>query len=175
MHGHMKDHGMFGHRGFGPGRMMGMGMGMGGPARRGDVQPAVIALLKEQDMHGYQIIQELAERSGGAWSPSPGSIYPTLQALEDQGFVTSERVGGKRVYSLTDTGREYAETLPDEAPWDNMVGMFDATKPLREGMRGLVMATMQVGRAGNPEQIEKVAAILADARKRVYELLASDE
>ena len=108
-------HGPHGHGGFGH---LGKLMGMGSPVRRGDVQPAVIALLKEQDMHGYQIIQELTERSGGAWNPSPGSIYPILQMLEDQGMVTSEKVGGKRVFSLTDAGREYAETLPDQAPWD---------------------------------------------------------
>ena len=107
-------------------------MGMGSPVRRGDVQPAVIALLKEQDMHGYQIIQELTERSGGAWNPSPGSIYPTLQMLEDQGMVTSEKVGGKRVFSLTDAGREYAETLPDQAPWDEATSDSDPTRRLRE-------------------------------------------
>ena len=158
-------------RGFGHGRMM----NMGGPARRGDVQPAVIALLAEQDMHGYQIIQELTERSGGAWTPSPGSIYPTLQALEDQGMVTSEKVGGKRVFSLTDEGREYAASLPEQAPWDEMASDTDPTRRLREVVQGLMAATWQVGRGGNRQQIEKTTEILAEARKRVYEQLANDE
>ena len=161
-----------GHGGFGG---FGRHMGMGSPARRGDVQPAVIALLKEQDMHGYQIIQELTERSGGAWNPSPGSIYPTLQALEDQGMVVSEKVGGKRIFSLTETGREYAESLPDQAPWDDMAGGSDPTKRLREVVQGLMAATWQVARTGTPSQIEKTADILSEARKRIYQQLAGDE
>jgi len=171
MHPHGKHGGMFGPRGFGPGRHMGMGK----QARRGDVQPAVVALLKEQSMHGYQIIQELGDRSGGSWNPSPGSIYPTLQVLEDQGMVTSERVGGKRVYSLTESGREYAESLPEQAPWDDMSGDGDPTRQLREVVQGLMMATWQVGRMGKPEQIDKTIAILSEARKRVYEQLAGEE
>jgi DNA-binding PadR family transcriptional regulator len=171
MHPHGRQHGPFGQRGFGFGRFM----GMGSPARRGDVQPAVIALLSEQDMHGYQIIQELTERSGGAWNPSPGSIYPTLQALEDQDLVTSEKVGGKRIFSLTDAGREFAKTLPDQAPWDDMASDSDPTRRLREVVQGLMAATWQVGRTGSPKQIENTADILTEARKRIYEQLAGDE
>lgn len=173
MHHHDMAHKFFGRHGFGPARFG--GMGMGNPARRGDVQPAVIALLKERDMHGYQIIQELTERSGGAWSPSPGSIYPTLQALEDQGLVSSEKVGGKRVFTLTDAGREYADTLPEQAPWDDMSVGFESTRKLREVVGGLMAATFQVGRTGSSQQVEKTVAILTEARKRIYELLASDE
>lgn len=174
MHPHGKHHGMFGgHRGFGPGKFM--GMGMGSQARRGDVQPAVIALLAEKDMHGYQIIQELTERSGGAWTPSAGSIYPTLQALEDQGMVTSEQVGGKRVYTLTDEGRAFAESLPDKAPWEEMASDADPSRRLREVVQGLMAATWQVGRAGSPKQIDKTVEILDEARKRIYEQLAGDE
>ena len=171
MHPHGMRHGMFGHRGFGPGRFM----GMGSPARRGDVQPAVIALLKEKDMHGYQIIQELAERSGGVWNPSPGSIYPTLAALEDQGLVTGEKVGGKRVFTLTDAGREYAESLPDQAPWEEMSGDSDPTRRLREVVPTLIAAAWQVARTGTPQQVDKTAEILTEARKRIYEQLAGDE
>jgi len=172
MHPHGMKHGMLGHRGLGHGRFM----GMGSPARRGDVQPAVVALLKEHDMHGYQIIQELTERSGGAWTPSPGSIYPTLQALEDQGLVTSEKVGGKRVFTLTDAGHEYAATLPDQAPWDDMTGGgWERARQLRDVVGSLMAATVQVGRTGSAEQVETTAQILAEARKRIYELLASDE
>jgi DNA-binding PadR family transcriptional regulator len=170
MHPHGKHHGPFGS-GFGHGRLM----GMGSQVRRGDVQPAVIALLKEQDMHGYQIIQELTERSGGSWAPSPGSIYPILQMLEDQGMVTGEKVGGKRVFSLTDAGREYAETLPEKAPWEEFDGEIDPTRRLRKVFHGLMMATAQVGRSGSRDQIEKTADILTEARKRIYEQLAGDE
>jgi DNA-binding PadR family transcriptional regulator len=148
---------------------------MGSQVRRGDVQPAVIALLKEQDMHGYQIIQELTERSGGAWNPSPGSIYPILQMLEDQDMVTSEKVGGKRVFSLTDAGREYAETLPEQAPWEDLDNDSDPTRRLRKSFGGLMAATAQVGRSGSRDQIEKAADIVTEARKRIYELLAGDE
>jgi DNA-binding PadR family transcriptional regulator len=171
--GHHGHGGHGGHGGFGGG--FGRMMGMGSKVRRGDVQPAVIALLKEQDMHGYQIIQELTERSGGSWNPSPGSIYPILQMLEDQDMVTSERVGGKRVFSLTESGREYAETLPDEAPWAEMSFESDPTRRLRKAFGGLMAAAGQVGRSGSQAQMDKTADIIDEARKRVYELLAGDE
>ncbi len=91
------------HGGFGPG--FGPAMFGRGPKRgRGDVRAAIIALLAEEPMHGYQIITEIAERSGGVWHPSPGSVYPTLQALEDQGLVTADQAAGRRVFSLTDEG-----------------------------------------------------------------------
>lgn len=146
--------------------------GHGSRARRGDVQVAVLALLREQDMHGYQIIQELSDRSGGAWSPSPGSVYPTLQMLEDQGMVKSERVGGKRVFSLTDLGRTHAEQIPEGAPWASIAEESDPERRLRESFLGLVSAATQVARAGSPEQVEQAADIVADARKRIYTILA---
>jgi DNA-binding PadR family transcriptional regulator len=161
-----------GHHGPGPGFVR--GMNVGNRARRGDVQSAVIALLKEQSMHGYQIIQELSERTNGAWNPSPGSIYPTLQLLEDQGLVASEKVGGRRVFSLTDAGRERAAALPEQAPWDEMGGEADPSRRLRETVHGLMGATAQIVRAGTPEQVDKTADILAEARKRIYQMLAGE-
>lgn len=171
MHPHSGRPGPHGHGGFGHGRLM----GMGSQVSRGEVRPSVVALLKERDMHGYQIIQELAERSGGAWNPSPGSIYPILQQLEDEGMVTSEKVGGKRVFSLTDAGRQLAETLPAEAPWDVLVTESDPTQRLRKVFHALMVVTSQVGRVGSPTQIEKTADILAEARKRIYQQLADDD
>src|SRR3954465_5608484 len=74
--------------------------------RRGDVRSAILALLDDRRMHGYERIQELEERTGGRWKPSAGSIYPTLQLLEDEGLVTPEEVDGRKVYSLTDSGEK---------------------------------------------------------------------
>lgn len=144
-------------------------------AKRGDVQAAVMALLNEQDMHGYQIIQELSERSGGAWNPSPGSVYPALQVLEQQGMVSSEESGGRRVFSLTDVGRKHAEMLPEQAPWDQMAEDSDSSRRLRDIFHGLMSATSQAARSGDDEQIAKTAEILANARKHIYLMLAGDE
>src|ERR687889_26340 len=94
----------------------------GSKARRGDVRSAILAVLAERPMNGYQIIQEIAERSGGAWKPSPGSIYPTLQQLEDEGLVTADAATGRRTFTLTDEGRAYVAEHADEvaAPWEAM-------------------------------------------------------
>ncbi len=112
--------------GFGGGRHGAFGPGFGPPMfgrglkrERGDVRAAILALLAEEPMHGSQIITELTERSGGVWRPSPGSVYPTLQALEDQGLVTADKSEGRRVFSLTAEGRTAAEEVADgPAPWE---------------------------------------------------------
>ena len=117
-HGHRGFRGPFGPHGHGGG-FGGFGGPGGGRARRGDVRTAVLRLLGEQPMHGYQIIQELSSRSGGAWTPSAGSVYPTLQLLADEGLVTSEETGGKKIFSLTEAGiAAVAETADQPAPWD---------------------------------------------------------
>lgn len=153
----------------------GMRFGPGNRARRGDIQIAVLALLSESAMHGYQIIQELAERSGGAWTPSAGSVYPTLQLLEDQGQVVSEQVAGKRVFSLTEEGKARADALPDKQPWAGLAGEADTERGLREAFMSLVGATTQVARAGSPEQIERAVGVLNEARRQMYVMLAGDE
>jgi len=173
MHGHGFGPGFGGPGGFG-GHPFGKHGRSHGRARRGDVQPAILALLAEQDMHGYQIIQELTERSGGAWTPSPGSVYPTLQALEDQGLVTSSQVSGKRVFSLTDTGREAAAGAENTTPWDSFAPMGGAKVKVRDAMFGLGAATVQIMRSGTDEQAEKTAAILDEARKAIYLMLAGE-
>jgi DNA-binding PadR family transcriptional regulator len=176
-----------GGRGKGRGRPDGFGLGYGrrgefggpfgrGPRMgRGDVRAAILALLTEEPMHGYQIITELTERSGGAWHPSPGSVYPTLQAMEDQGLVTANKSEGRRVFSLTDEGRAAAEAAGDgPAPWEDAAR--GANRPLLD-LRGLIgevaAATMQVGRAGNEQQVKAVGEILADTRRRIYLILAN--
>jgi len=123
-------------------------------------------------MHGYQIISELEERTGGAWKPSPGSVYPTLQMLEDEGLVRPEADGGKNVFHLTDAGREVAEA-GDAAPWEAVAG--DATaNDLRRTFGQLVMAFKQVAQTGTPDQLERATKILNDARKAIYGILAED-
>jgi DNA-binding PadR family transcriptional regulator len=162
-HGH---HGPHGH-GFGP----------FGRARRGNVRAAVLSVLADRPMHGYEIMQELQERSGGAWRPSPGSVYPTLQLLEDQGLVKGEDVEGKRVFSLTDEGRAEADAVkarPGEAPWESGAG-DDPRFKLRQAVFQVAGAAKQVGAGGSAEQVQEALAILTETRRRIYQLLADGE
>jgi DNA-binding PadR family transcriptional regulator len=128
-------------------------------------------------MHGYQIIQELAERSGGAWRPSPGSIYPALQLLQDEGLVTAEETDGKRVFTLTDSGREHAAARADgPTPWDEAArGEGSDQAALRELGAQLLGAVIQVGQAGTPTQIEAAKTLLGSTRRELYRLLAEDD
>src|SRR5215470_7705944 len=120
MHQRHQRHGPAGRREFARSRGFRYGRGRGGPrARRGDVRAAVLALLAERPMHGYEMIQEVEERSEGAWTPSAGSIYPTLQMLEDEGLVRGEESEGKRRFTLTDEGAtEQKEKAGEETPWE---------------------------------------------------------
>jgi DNA-binding PadR family transcriptional regulator len=159
--------------------------GPGGPrirgprARRGDVRAAALALLAEQPMNGYQIIQEIGERSGGVWRPSPGSVYPALQQLEDEVLIRAEAGdGGRRGYVLTDAGRTYVEEHPEElrAPWDVVAGgAGGAAIEMRTLMQQLGMAAFQVVSAGTDAQQAQARKVLADARKSLYRILAADE
>ena len=126
-------------------------------------------------MHGYQIIQELSARSGGAWSPSAGSVYPTLQLLADEGLVASEETGGKKVFSLTEAGAAaVAEVADQPAPWDEAARSDSGVQSLREAAPRLMQAIWQVGKTGSPDQVARAAAILTDARKKLYAILAED-
>ncbi|WP_328883023.1 PadR family transcriptional regulator [Streptomyces sp. NBC_00299] len=168
----------FGGPGFGPGPWGPRG-GRGGPrgrARRGDVRASILALLKDRPMHGYEMIQEIAERSGGAWKPSPGSVYPTLQLLEDEGLIASASEGGKKLFSLTEAGREAAEAGP-EAPWEEASRGVDweALGEIRQAGFGLMEAFGQVWKTGSKEQREKALTVINDARKRLYLILADED
>jgi len=156
---------MRGGRGYGRGRHR---------VRRGDVRSAILALLDDRSMHGYEMIQELEERTGGRWTPSAGSIYPTLQLLEDEGLVTAEEVDGRKVYSLTEAGKEAAPDRTNEArPWEE--GDEDSPRfAVRSELMRTVGAAKQVARADDDEQMEKAAQILKDARKQLYGILAED-
>ncbi|MER6323109.1 PadR family transcriptional regulator [Streptomyces coelicoflavus] len=164
--------------GFGHGGPWG-GRGRGGPrgrARRGDVRASILALLKDRPMHGYEMIQEIAERSGGAWKPSPGSVYPTLQLLEDEGLIASESEGGKKLFALTEAGRTAAEEGP-EAPWEEASrGVdWDALNDVRQAGFGLMEAFGQVWKTGSKEQREKALAVIGEARKKLYLILADED
>ena len=150
---------------FGPGR--------GPMVRRGDVRTAILTLLAEEPMHGYQIIQRLGDRSGGMWRPSAGSVYPTLQQLEDEGLVKGEERDGRKVFALTDDGRKAAaQSAGSPAPWE-MSGSEGATS-LYGQFRPLAAAVAQVSQVGSPETLAKAQAILMEARRSLYRLLAED-
>ncbi len=171
-----------GHR-HGPG----FGAGFGGPgrgrgpwarAKRGDVRAAILLALADEPMHGYQIMQQLEQRSGGAWRPSPGSVYPTLQLLEDQGLIKGEEAEGKRVFSLTDAGAGEAATIKErlgESPFGAEGGEQDPRFALRQAVFSLGGAAKQVAVSGSADDAQKALEILRDARKRVYALLADAE
>ena len=142
--------------------------------RRGDVRSAVLALLDDRPMHGYEMIQELEERTGGRWTPSAGSIYPTLQLLEDEGLVTAEEVEGRKVYSLTEAGKESApERTEGGRPWEQ--GDEDSPRfEVRSELFRTIGAAKQVARGDDDEQMAKAAEILKDARKKLYGILAEE-
>jgi DNA-binding PadR family transcriptional regulator len=153
--------------------------GMRGPrARRGDVRAAALALLAEEPMNGYQIIQAIAERSDGVWRPSPGSVYPALQQLEDEGLIRAEAAEGRRAYQLTDEGRSYVEAHPEEvrAPWDVVAGSVgDSAIEMRNLIGQVAMAAFQVVSAGTEAQVGQAREVLTDTRKALYRLLAADD
>jgi DNA-binding PadR family transcriptional regulator len=153
---------------------------MRGPrARRGDVRAAALALLAEEPMNGYQIIQAIGDRSDGVWRPSPGSVYPALQQLEDEGLIRSDvGEGGRRAFQLTDEGRAYVEAHPDEVrePWDAVAGSVgDSAIEMRRLVGQVGMAAFQVVSAGTDSQAAQARQVLTDARKALYRLLAADE
>ena len=143
-------------------------------AGRGDIRAAILVLLAEEPMHGYQIIQELTERTGGVWRPSPGSVYPTLQQLQDEELVReAPSDSGKRVYELTETGREQAAGAT--APWSEVTGeSADALVSLHDLVHQVMAATRQVAHAGTAAQLEAAQNVLRDARRALYRLLAED-
>ena len=146
-----------------------------GRMRRGDIRTALLAALAEAPGHGYEVIQTLEAKTNGAWRPSPGSVYPTLQLLEDEGLVRSVERDGKRVYEITDAGREESINRIEAAggaPWEHNARGGRRFGELREGAVGILMASKQVTAVGNPEQIEKASAILKEARRQLYQLLA---
>jgi DNA-binding PadR family transcriptional regulator len=165
---------------FGPPRFKGPG-GRGPRVRRGDVRAAILDLLSEgQSWNGYQIIQEIGERTQGVWRPSAGSVYPALQQLEDEGLITAATAGEdrRRNYTLTDEGRAYVQAHTDElkASWDAVTGSIDdAAFQMHNLARQVMMASVQVSQAGTAAQVQQASKILADTRKSLYRILAADD
>ena len=148
---------------------------VGARVGRGDVRAAVLALLAEKPMHGYQIIREIEERSGGNWKPSAGSVYPTLQLLADEGLISVEESNGRKTYALTDEGREEVTAAGASAPWEAAAASDGApfTALPKAGIE-LAQAAAQVRRTGTPEQIQQAVVVLDEARRRLYSILAQD-
>jgi len=142
------------------------------------VRAAILALLAEQPRNGYQIMQELEQRSRGVWRPSPGSVYPALQLLEDEGLVRAEESGGGRVFQLTDRGRAYVKEHESEvaAPWEAMSSTAgNEVLDVMGLLRSLAVAAMQVAHAGSPAQLAEARKVLAEARRALYRILAAEE
>jgi DNA-binding PadR family transcriptional regulator len=159
--------------GHGPGAAFGGGRGR---RRRGDVRASLLLLLSEQPRNGYQLMQAIEELSRGRWRPSPGSVYPTLAQLEDEGLVRATEQEGSKLFELTDLGREHLDRhAPGEAPWtpDGEHAGADQAD-LRPLLRNLAIAMAQVERAGDEQQVARAAELLTEARRGLYRILADD-
>jgi DNA-binding PadR family transcriptional regulator len=162
--------------GFGPGGPRGRGRGR--KARRGDIRTAALLLLAEEPRNGYQIMQEVQERSDGVWRPSPGSVYPALSQLEDEGLIRSEEGDGRKLFALTDEGRAAVQERGEDkpAPWEQMSGdVSDEAHALGKLMREVAYAFAQVMHTGGKEQLGKAREVLATARRDLYRILADGE
>ncbi|MDT5011749.1 MAG: hypothetical protein QOH57_3366 [Mycobacterium sp.] len=169
--------------GFGPG--FGPGGGRGGPrgrgrgrgrGRRGDVRAAILALLAERPMHGYEMIQQISDRSNGLWRPSPGSVYPTLQLLVDEGLIVgTESEGSKKLFELTDAGREATATT-QTPPWEEITDDADPNEVnLRAAAGQLMAAVFQAGHACSADQQKRIVDIVNNARREIYGVLGEAE
>ena len=146
-----------------------------GRRRRGDVRTALLLLLAEQPRNGYQLMQEIGERSDGRWTPSPGSVYPSLSQLEDEGLIRASELDGGKVFEITDAGRAHLEERGDApAPWDDDDDKASPTS-LRDLIRGIAVAWTQVVQTGNEAQLEKATKVLTEARRELYRILAEDD
>jgi DNA-binding PadR family transcriptional regulator len=185
MHGGRKGPGPWGGSGFGGpwGAWLAGPPGPPGPPRgqkagRGDVRAAILALVREGPLNGYQIMSEIEERSKGAWRPSPGAVYPALSQLADEGLIEAAESAGRRTFSLTAAGREYVEQNPDMArgAWESaaqqeaweLPGLFAEAARLGGGI-------VQIAHNGTPEQVRAAERVLQRARRDLYKILAADE
>jgi DNA-binding PadR family transcriptional regulator len=162
--------------GFGPGGPRGRGRGGRGRGKRGDVRAAILKLLAERPMHGYEMIQEIADRSQNLWRPSPGSVYPTLQLLVDEGLIAAtESEGSKKLFEPTDDGRAAAEKI-ETPPWEEIAdGVDPAHVTLRRAVSQLMSAVAQSAYTANDEQQQRIVDIVNNARREIYQILGESE
>jgi DNA-binding PadR family transcriptional regulator len=148
----------------------------GARARRGDIRAAVLALLAERPMHGYEMIKELEDRTGGAWVPSAGSIYPALQLLEDEGLIKGTESEGRRRFELTEDGRKEQESRQDVAPWEAVTAGYDPEfLQLRRSMLQLRASASQAVQAADSDQLQRIRELLDDTRRKIYGILAESD
>ena len=162
-----------GFRGWGP-----RGMRRGRRIRRGDVRAAILLLVEEEPRNGYGIMQELESRSGGVWRPSPGSVYPALQLLADEGLVRSEARDGGNIFELTDAGKAHVEENRERfgLPWQQAgAGVPQGVRELGGLLAQVGVATHQVMHAGNDAQVAAAAQLLTETRRSLYRVLADDD
>lgn len=143
-------------------------------ARRGDLRAILLNVLKDKPMHGYEIIRHLEQQSHGMWRPSPGSVYPTLQMLEEEELVVSREENGKKVYDLTEKGKTEADRLGEQAPWHRNKTDFEAKKALRYSFFELAHAFRQIARSSDEAKATQAIAILQEASAKLSALLNSD-
>jgi len=150
-------------------------------ARRGDVRVAILMVLAERPGTGYGIIQALEDRSGGAWRPSPGSVYPTLEQLISEGLVSQTDQEGAKMYALTETGQRHVATHREsfDARCEEMASEHRGGRAAMREMRGeisqLMIAVYQVAQAGTDRQRAAAERLLAETRRRLYGILADEE
>jgi DNA-binding PadR family transcriptional regulator len=162
--------------GFGPGFRGGRRGGGRGRSKRGDVRAAILKLLAERPMHGYEMIQEIAERSQNLWRPSPGSVYPTLQLLVDEGLIVgTESEGSKKLFELTNVGRAAAEKI-ETPPWEEIAdGVDPAHVTLRSAVAQLMGAVAQSAYTTTEEQQQRIVDVVNNARREIYQILGESE
>lgn len=186
-HEHHEHHEHGGHRGFGPGGPRGFGgpgfgggpggRGPGRRAGRGDIRAAILLLLAEEPMHGYQLIQQIGERSGGTWRPSPGAIYPALNLLEDEGLIAITSESGRKMATLTEAGGTYVTQNAEQlgTPWEDAASRPTSPgRALRGALEALAAAAHQVARTGTDAQATKALEVLDRARRDLYLVLAGE-
>jgi DNA-binding PadR family transcriptional regulator len=155
---------------------IGPGFGSGrGRRRRGDVRAGLLLLLAEEPRNGYQLMQAIEARSGGAWRPSPGAVYPSLAQLEDEGLIRPTDRDGTRLFEITDAGRErLAERHEETPPWE-AAGESAQIGDLRTQLKQVAIAMAQVAQAGTADQVQRAADALSDARRKIYLILAEGD
>lgn len=150
--------------------------GFYGQAKRGDMTPIILNTLAEKPMHGYEIIRELEKKSHGFWRPSPGSVYPTLQLLEEQDLVTSNEVSGKKIYELTDLGRsEASKVKTDGWPWHSDHQDFGAKLELRSTFMELAGTFRSIVKAGDKDKRAEALSVIKDATIKLRSLQESEK